>query len=78
MFFDAAEVVLLRHAFNGSRRAYVALERAILFELWACFPSASRGFGQDGQVVTEDGAADGRGEILKPAKTTYGQPECPL
>ena len=48
VFFDAAEVVLSRHAFNESLRAYVALERAILFELWACFPSASRGFGQDG------------------------------
>ena len=42
------------------------------------FASASRGFRQDRQVVAEDRAADGRGEILKSAKTASGQPKCPF
>ena len=40
-------------------RAYTALYFHLVFDLRRCFPSASRGFGQNRQVVAEYRAADG-------------------
>ena len=42
------------------------------------FASPSRGFRQNCQVVAEDRAADGRGKVLKTAKTASGQTERPF
>jgi hypothetical protein len=63
----------------SSSRAHTLPYASVLFSFFLdVFSSASRGFGQDTKVVAEDRAADGRGKVVKSAKTASGQPESPF